>query len=73
MAAIETFFQPETPLSRLAAWLRSWPASAPDTEEDAEDARATRTFVLTMMDAHPEAFAHEEACRATMFYFSGRY
>ena len=73
MAAADIFLKPET-LFGFIAHLRRWigrKEALPARE--AEETRARLDFILEMMDAHPEAFASEEAVRSSALYFSGRF
>lgn len=61
------------PLSRLVRSVRRLSVVREQTTQDnAEDTREIRAFVLQMMREHPEAFANEENFTCAMYCFSGR-
>jgi hypothetical protein len=73
MAAAEIFLKTKTRFS-FVAHLRRWMGTKEALPvRETEETRARLDFVLELMDAHPEAFASEEAVRCSALYFSGRF
>jgi hypothetical protein len=73
MAAADIFLKPETGFG-FVAHLRRWIGRKEALfEREAEETRTRLDFILEMMDAHPEAFASEDAVRSSALFFSGRF
>ena len=58
------------PMISLLARLRL-PSLQADCDEN--ETRTRRTFILEMMEAHPEAFQHEFDCQTIMGFYPSRF
>ncbi len=73
MAAADNFLKTFTLFGFLSP-IHRWMERKKDlSAREEKDTRARLDFILEMMDAHPDAFASEEAVRSSALYFSGRF
>ena len=74
MSLVETnarpFWQPRNWFPSLFKRMKRFSVDAADSSEES---RARRTFILEMMDSHPDAFEHEFSCQTMMGLYRSRF
>ena len=74
MSVVEITSRPTwQPFKRLLFLFTNLRGPSVHAEYDEAENRARRTFILEMMDAHPEAFQHEHDFQHMMVFYPSRF